>query len=215
MNNIQTQINALASIQQMGNSSKRVFLGRIGKGGLFRGVALSFYVVILAGCAGDLHKKSTLIDRPHSVKNSSKQTLKNQEKSFFQRQIKQESVDTLRQSNPSKKKNIGSINSPAIVALLVEAKSRARSGRLDAAVATIERALRIEPRNDNLIYELAELRMQQGKPKLAENLAKKANILTLGDANIKRKIWLLIAKARRLQGKHLEATEAEIKAKHY
>ena len=90
--------------------------------------------------------------------------------------------------------------SPAVVALMGEAESERRVGNLDSAVATIERALRIQPRNATLWYQLAAMRMDQDKPRLALDLAKKSNTLVGGDREVMRKNWLLIADARRMLG---------------
>lgn len=103
-------------------------------------------------------------------------------------------------------------SSPAVVALLDEAERSSKSGNLEGAVATVERALRIEPRNPHLVYRLAELRLQQGKPRLAEDLAKKSALLSAGNPALKKRCWLLIAEARKLQGNVQGAAEAGSKA---
>jgi predicted Zn-dependent protease len=102
--------------------------------------------------------------------------------------------------------------SPAVVALLSEADKSSSSGNLNGAVATVERALRIEPRNPELVYKLAELRLEQSKPRLAENLAKKAELLAAGNPPLKKRCWLLIAQAREMQGDSDGAAAARIKA---
>ncbi|MEQ1530654.1 MAG: tetratricopeptide repeat protein, partial [Methylococcales bacterium] len=61
-------------------------------------------------------------------------------------------------------------SSPAVGALLADATQNSKSGSLDQAVTTIERAIRIEPRNANLYYKLAVIRLKQSKPRLAEDL---------------------------------------------
>ncbi len=104
------------------------------------------------------------------------------------------------------------LQSPAVVALLDEAERSSKSGNLEGAVATVERALRIEPRNPQLIYRLAELRQQQGKPRLAEDLAKKSALLSAGNPSLKKRCWLLIAEARKRQGNVQGAAEARNKA---
>ncbi len=81
-----------------------------------------------------------------------------------------------------------------------EAERERRVGNLDAAVATIERALRIQPRNAKLWHQLAAMRMDQDKPRLALDLAKKSNTLVGEDRSLMRNNWLLIADARRMLG---------------
>jgi len=102
---------------------------------------------------------------------------------------------------------------PAVVALISESERYSRAGDLDAAVARLERALRITPRNPEVTYKLAKIRLQQEKPVLAEDLAKKAALLAAGNPRLKRQCWLLIAQARRLQHDLQGAREAELKAR--
>ncbi|MGR9116058.1 MAG: tetratricopeptide repeat protein [Gammaproteobacteria bacterium] len=101
---------------------------------------------------------------------------------------------------------------PVVVALITDADQNTRSGNLDSAVATLERGLRIEPRNATLLYKLAEVRLKQSKPRLAEDLAKKSALLAGQDRSLKKRSWLLIAKARKMQGNTAGAEEAEFKA---
>ena len=88
--------------------------------------------------------------------------------------------------------------SPAVDALVLAANQKSSSGNLEVASATIERAIRIEPRNANLYYKLALIRLEQSKPRLAEDLAKKSALLAVGDSTLKKHSWLLIAHAREL-----------------
>ena len=102
--------------------------------------------------------------------------------------------------------------SPVVVALISDADQNASSGNLDSAVATLERGLRIEPRNATLIYKLAEVRLKQSKPRLAEDLAKKSALLAGSDRMLKKRSWLLVAQARKMQGNAAGAKEAEFRA---
>lgn len=104
---------------------------------------------------------------------------------------------------------------PAVVALMSESERNQRAGDLESAVAVLERALRIDPRNPTLTYKLAELRLKQEKPRLAEDLAKKAALLAAGDSALKRQSWLLISEARRMQSNYQGAKEAKIKAESF
>lgn len=101
---------------------------------------------------------------------------------------------------------------PAVLALVSEAERNSKSGDLESAVVTIERALRIDSRNPSLIYKLAQLRLKQSKPRLAEDLAKKTALLSGKDKSLKRKSWLLISEARRQQKNYFGAKEARRKA---
>ena len=106
----------------------------------------------------------------------------------------------------------GKADSPAVLALITEADRSSQSGDLESAVSTIERALRIDPRNPRLTYKLAVLRLKQSKPRLAEDLAKKAALLSANDRWLKRQSWLLISEARKQQQNYHGAKEARLKA---
>lgn len=102
--------------------------------------------------------------------------------------------------------------SPAVSALLATANQSSKSGDMESAAAAIERAIRIEPRNGELFYKLAVLRLKQSKPVLAEDLAKKSALLAGKDNTLKKNSWLLIAHAKEMQGDTAGAKEAESKA---
>ena len=105
--------------------------------------------------------------------------------------------------------------SPAVVALINEADRSRGRGDLDGSVVVLERALRIDSRNPTLTYKLAQLRLKQSKPKLAEDLAGKAALLAGGDLDLKRKSWLLIAEARQNQQNFQGAKDAKAKAESF
>ncbi len=100
----------------------------------------------------------------------------------------------------------------AVVALLDRAEHYRRLGDTDAASATLERALRIDPRNPRLWHQLAEIRLQQGRPAQAEQLALKSNALSAGDRALQASNWALVARARWAQDDPEGARRAERKA---
>jgi hypothetical protein len=102
--------------------------------------------------------------------------------------------------------------SPAVGALVSAANQTSQSGDLDSAAASLERAIRIEPRNATLFYKLALLRLKQSKPRLAEDLAKKSALLASTDNALKKHCWLLVAHARELQQDFAGAKKAREKA---
>jgi predicted Zn-dependent protease len=102
--------------------------------------------------------------------------------------------------------------SPAVLALVSEADRNSKEGNLESAVSTIERALRIDSRNPTLTYKLAKIRLKQSKPRLAEDLAKKAALLSANNRQLKKQSWLLISEARRRQKNYFGAKEAKLKA---
>jgi len=102
--------------------------------------------------------------------------------------------------------------SPVVTALVSAANQNGNAGDLDSAATSIERAIRIEPRNATLFYKLALLRLKQSKPNLAEDLAKKSALLAATDTTLKKHCWLLIAHAREIQQDFSGAKAARAKA---
>ena len=88
----------------------------------------------------------------------------------------------------------------AVVALLDRAQLDAGAGRPDAAGATLERALRIEPRNARLWHELAQLRLAQGQYGQAIALAQKSNSFAGTQRRLQAMNWHVIGQARIAQG---------------
>ncbi|MFN4360941.1 MAG: tetratricopeptide repeat protein [Hylemonella sp.] len=88
----------------------------------------------------------------------------------------------------------------AVMALLDRAQSDAGAGRPDAASATLERALRIEPRNARLWHELAELRLAQGQYAQAISLAQKSNSFAGPQRQLQALNWRVIGQAWIAQG---------------
>jgi Tfp pilus assembly protein PilF len=88
----------------------------------------------------------------------------------------------------------------AVAGLMQGARVEAEAGRLTHAAASLERALRIEPRNPRLWQELARLRMRQGDYAQAESLAARSNSWAGEDAAMRVENWRLIAEAREARG---------------
>lgn len=88
----------------------------------------------------------------------------------------------------------------AVIALLDRAQLDAGAGRPDAAGATLERALRIEPRNARLWHELAQLRLAQGQYGQAIALAQKSNSFVGAQRRLQAMNWRVIGQARIAQG---------------
>lgn len=87
-------------------------------------------------------------------------------------------------------------SSPAVVALLSGAERQRAGGELDAAVATLERALRIEPRNALLWHRLALIRFEQRRYALAADLAARSNSLPHANSSLREANRSLIRRAR-------------------
>ena len=84
----------------------------------------------------------------------------------------------------------------AIAGLLLGARTDAAAGRLVNAAASLERALRIEPRNPRLWQELARVRLKQGDYAQAESLAARSNTWAAEDAELKAANQRVIEEAR-------------------
>lgn len=88
----------------------------------------------------------------------------------------------------------------AVAGLMKSARADVSAGRLANAAASIERALRIEPRNPRLWQELARVRLQQREFVQAENTAARSNSWAGNDTTLRVENWRLIAEAREARG---------------
>ena len=92
--------------------------------------------------------------------------------------------------------NESTSTSRTVLALLDQASKQQQTGSPEKAAATLERALRIEPRNARLWHRLAVIRFEQGQYSLAESLAAKSSTLAQGDWHLKEKNAELIQQVR-------------------
>lgn len=100
---------------------------------------------------------------------------------------------------------------PAVVALLDSARADMDAGRTSGAAATLERALRIEPRNAFIWHELARVRLSENRYDQAINLALKSNSLTSTNS-LRAQNWHIIEEARSKSGDAPGALEAHRRA---
>ena len=103
--------------------------------------------------------------------------------------------------------------SPASRALVGQAQTQLASKNYAVAASSIERALRIEPKNPRLWQEFARVRMKQGDYAQAENLAARSNSWAGADNNLRAENWRLIAEARTARGDDAGAKAALERAK--
>jgi len=96
----------------------------------------------------------------------------------------------------------------AVIALLDRARLDTGAGRRDAAGASLERALRIEPRNAWLWHELAQLRLAQGQYAQAISLAQKSSSFAGRERRLQALNWRVIGDARVAQGNPSGAEQA-------
>lgn len=105
------------------------------------------------------------------------------------------------------------IGNPAVLELWQKAEEARTLGDYEAAITHLERALRIDPQDAVMWSRLAEIRLNQGNTNQAENLAAKSNAMTADNPVLNYRNWLIIAKARRIEGDDIGAQEAEYTAK--
>jgi len=86
-------------------------------------------------------------------------------------------------------------SSPVVAKLMVSADTQQRAGKLDAAANSLERALRIEPRNALLWGRLADVRYAQKDWLQSVQLASKSNTLAGDSTTLRRRNWYLMANA--------------------
>src|SRR5262245_46237132 len=84
----------------------------------------------------------------------------------------------------------------AVAGLMESARSDVAAGRLANAAASLERALRIEPRNPRLWQELARVRLKQGQFAQAESMAMRSNTWAASDAALRAENDRIIEQAR-------------------
>lgn len=96
----------------------------------------------------------------------------------------------------------------AIIALLDRAQIDNQAGNREAAGSSLERALRIEPRNAWLWMELAQLRLAQGQYAQAITLARKSISFAGHEHRLLALNWQVIGNARVALGDSAGAEQA-------
>ena len=81
-------------------------------------------------------------------------------------------------------------------------------GEYPAAIATLERALRIEPDNPLVWLELGQVHLSARNPTQAESMGRKAVALATGNTGVQSTAWRMIGDALRARGKDIEASDA-------
>ena len=96
-------------------------------------------------------------------------------------------------------------------ALLTTAQQQQGGGDLNGAASSLERAQRIAPREPQVLYRLAQVRLAQGDATQAEQLSRRALSYASGRPALQASLWELIAQARERQGD--SAAQARERAK--
>lgn len=99
-----------------------------------------------------------------------------------------------------------------VLALLTTAQQQQGGGDLNGASSSLERAQRIAPREPQVLYRLAEVRLAQGDAAQAEQLARRGLTYASGRTSLQAGLWGLIAQARERQGDPAGAAEARQQA---
>ena len=86
-------------------------------------------------------------------------------------------------------------DNPAVLALMDDTDYRLGEGDAEGAASSVERALRLEPKNPWLWHRLAVLRLQQGRRRQAAALAEKSNSLSIRHPELRKANAELIKRA--------------------
>ncbi|AKA82609.1 hypothetical protein PUP72_24350 [Pseudomonas synxantha] len=100
-----------------------------------------------------------------------------------------------------------------VLALLTTAQQQQAGGDLNGASSSLERAQRVAPREPQVLYRLAQVRMAQGDAPQAEQFARRGLSLSNGRPALQASLWALIGDARAAQGDAAGAAQARQKAK--
>jgi len=100
-----------------------------------------------------------------------------------------------------------------VLALLTTAQQQQAGGDLNGASSSLERAQRVAPREPQVLYRLAQVRMAQGDAPQAEQFARRGLTMANGRPDLQASLWALIGDARAAQGDAAGAAQARAKAK--
>lgn len=100
-----------------------------------------------------------------------------------------------------------------VLALLTTAQQQQAGGDLSGASSSLERAQRVAPREPQVLYRLAQVRMAQGDAPQAEQFARRGLTMANGRPDLQASLWALIGDARAAQGDAAGAAQARQKAK--
>lgn len=88
-------------------------------------------------------------------------------------------------------------SSGATAALLQQSRQQSAAGNDELAISSLERALRINPRDSELWLELGELKLRQGDYAQAESMGRRALAVAGNDPSQRGRCEALIAAAKR------------------
>ncbi|MFN3581337.1 MAG: tetratricopeptide repeat protein [Pseudomonas sp.] len=100
-----------------------------------------------------------------------------------------------------------------VLALLTSAREQEGRGDLGSASSSLERAMRIAPREPQVFYRLAEVRLAQGDAAQAEQIAQRGLSHAAGQPSLQAGLWDIVARAREQQGNAAGAADARQRAR--
>jgi len=105
------------------------------------------------------------------------------------------------------------LQNPAVKALLADAAKAEEAGDYEAASVSLERALRIQPGNPEILQQLAEIQLHKKDYEQALNFASKSYDTGSRVGEICSRNWLTISVAREHLGDKNGSTRAKSRAK--
>lgn len=127
-----------------------------------------------------------------------------------QDEIQPESRQIEQLDNVEKDQNVSGINDtePVVLAFLEQAESQAASGNSQQAIASLERGIRVKPKDPWLWHQLGVLKLRTQQWLDAISIAEKSNSLAGKNRQLTIGNWQLIAEAHEALGNLHEAEKA-------
>ncbi len=105
------------------------------------------------------------------------------------------------------------LENPAVTELLADASTAERGGNYEQAAMLLERALRIQPRNPEILQNMAEVQLQVRDYEQALNFAVRSYDLGPRVGEICSRNWRTISVSREYLGDHPGSLDAEKRAR--
>lgn len=184
-------------------------------------------LLVLAGCSvsgvnsvaiEDRSINGSSANKPRSVVTQSEQvevTALDIRPSFKASDNASDIVNTEVSSQPKAPEIAQAAQKPATVALLNTASYQTNNGRLRAAQSSLERALRISPKDPEVYLSLGEVHRRLGEFVQAEQITLKGIAVAAGQSTKLRKLWTALAKIRSEAGDTVGANKAFQKSESY
>lgn len=105
--------------------------------------------------------------------------------------------------------------SPSMAALIQQADDKIKINAWPDALAILERALRINPKQAEAWTRMAVVYLGMSQPERALSMAQKSNSLAAKNNSLKAYNWTLISRAYRQMSQPEQAREAESKSRYF